>query len=592
MYEDSIVPENWPGGGGFSVTKLSLETLYELHLRCRNWWTTSNQELPLCRYLGCQLRLYQCEDTDYIVKIQTEFPPKSNKLTYASCQPYMMLMSRGKIVVPSRKNERRRKPYKKVFVKPPPQLKTEWYFQVDMYKTALMVIHAAACNLQDMFIKPFNNSTTVTFKSLNTQLIQNREMNKKTNVSWNYKTVGTVNFYFYRLDSATPPTVTSQMKLGDLVPLTQLQTNYVGTSYLHRTQHTEGTFQSFISSWSKYWGNPFNEHNQDEEHKDFIYISQASPESIRNQITTKNLNENDTWDKLAWEHQYTLTKLDEDFYINIQYTPQTDTGQDASVYLLPNTTGHGWEPPTDEDQILSGFPAWISLYGFTDFQIKLKKLTNIDSNSILVIKFTNTRYKLPIVPINNSFILGQSPYEQDILPQDKLKWFPQFQYQTIALNEIVKTGPATPQNTTRKSENIKIFYTFYWKWGGSPPKHINVENPSLQDIYPVPGNQYAPTSLQNPAQAPETVLYSFDFRHGNLTNTAYDRITNNWETQSIITSITEPTTSLNLKKAFQQLQETEKEEQKTQENLQQQLNSIRLKQHNYRQQIISLLTQM
>lgn len=109
MYQDSIVPIHWPGGGGFSVTKISLETLYEDHLRCRNWWTNSNDQLPLCRYTGAVLKLYQCDQTDYVIKIQTQLPPHSGKLTYPSCHPSMMLMSTDKIIIPSKKQNHLKK---------------------------------------------------------------------------------------------------------------------------------------------------------------------------------------------------------------------------------------------------------------------------------------------------------------------------------------------------------------------------------------------------------------------------------------------------------------------------------------------------
>ncbi len=68
MYEESIVPNHWPGGGSFSVTKYTLNALFSLHEKCRNWWTGSNIDLPLCRYKGCSLKFYQCKWTDYVVK--------------------------------------------------------------------------------------------------------------------------------------------------------------------------------------------------------------------------------------------------------------------------------------------------------------------------------------------------------------------------------------------------------------------------------------------------------------------------------------------------------------------------------------------
>ncbi len=67
MYEDSTVPEFLPGGGGFAVMKFTLFNLYDMHEKCENWWTNSNDNLPLCRYLGCRLKMYQSEFVDYVL---------------------------------------------------------------------------------------------------------------------------------------------------------------------------------------------------------------------------------------------------------------------------------------------------------------------------------------------------------------------------------------------------------------------------------------------------------------------------------------------------------------------------------------------
>lgn len=108
MYEDSTVPKHLPGGGGFSVMRFSLESLYTSHLLCRNWWTVSNEDLPLCRYTGCKFRFYQSDNVDYCVRYQISYPMMSNKLTYASCHPSIMLMMKNTIIVPSKKTRPRK----------------------------------------------------------------------------------------------------------------------------------------------------------------------------------------------------------------------------------------------------------------------------------------------------------------------------------------------------------------------------------------------------------------------------------------------------------------------------------------------------
>ncbi len=103
MYEQSIVPQHMPGGGGFSVMKQSLESMYEYHQLCTNWWTNSNENLPLCRYTGTTLYLYYSENIDYAFRYQTDYPMNSGKLTYCSLQPSIMMMMHDTILMPSKR---------------------------------------------------------------------------------------------------------------------------------------------------------------------------------------------------------------------------------------------------------------------------------------------------------------------------------------------------------------------------------------------------------------------------------------------------------------------------------------------------------
>nr|UGV38118.1 MAG: ORF1 [TTV-like mini virus] len=591
MYEESVVPNHWPGGGSFSVTKYTLNALFSLHEKCRNWWTGSNIDLPLCRYKGCSLKFYQCKWTDYVVKIQTELPPNSNKLTYPSCQPAMMLMSSGKLIIPSEQTKKLRKGYKKVFVKPTPQLQNKWYFQVDLFNTPLMTIHASACNLKNYFLKPDRHSNNVTFTVLNTFLVQNRNMGIETTAHWPYKHFGTLSYYFYMYEGSEIPNDTSKIKLGNLIPLTDPRNNKPGFSYnTPNFDEKPKTFKEYTKNWLKFSGNPFNEHNL--QHQEFYMITTKSPEAINTAVQTKNLSETSVWENLDDAATKTaITQLDEPIFYKLQYNPHRDTGQDTQFYLLSNKGGDGWDPPSNDKLILEGYPMWLGLFGFLDFQIKQKILTNIDINQILVIKsnFTQRPHPTPIVPINTSFTLGHSPYEQTCLPPDKTKWYPQVQYQTMELYEILNTGPGTPFLPETYQENIQMFYKFHFLWGGSPPKHVQINDPSHQITYPITGSEHETTSLQSPGTAPESVMYSFDFRHGSLTEKAFQRISQDWGTQPYITSITDSDTRIQLQKTLQELQQKEEQEIKEEEKVYNQLKQLKQCQQSLRQRIMCLL---
>lgn len=593
MYELSITPDHWPGGGCFSVSQYNLDTLFNLHEKCSNWWTQSNVDMPLCRYLGVELKFYQCEYTDYIIKVNNQLPSPSNKLTYPSCHPYMMMMSSHKLIVPSRKNKKRRKPYYKLKIPPPQQLQTKWYFQVDLTKTPLLQIHASATNLNHMFARPQNNSNCITFYSLNTDLIQNRQMSTVENTSWPYKYNGTRGQYLYYYDDENPPKNGNDCKILKLIPLTNIKQNTPGRTIYETNPNPQQTeIENFLNNYQNYWGNIFNEHYREHNLENF-YISYKSPENIKSEKDKIKANSNITWSSLftTTVQDYNLTQLDQPFIVPFQYNPYRDTGQDTKCYLLQNSTGTGWEPPSNPDLILDGFPLWLILWGFQDFQIKLKKYTNIEKNCIIVIKthFTQRPTDFYLVPLGKSFREGKSPYNNECLVQDLNMWYPMVQYQEEEINKIVSCGPGVPYMNDCITENISMFYKFKFKWGGCPPKMINVNNPAHQAQYPIPRNESDTNSLQNPASAPETVLYSFDERHGSLTTRALDRIAKDWTTQSFVTSIADSTTRTKLQETFSQLQTIEEEEFKKEKEILIKLNQLREQQQLLRQRIIHIM---
>lgn len=589
MYEKSLVPEKWPGGGTFSVLQFTLENLFDMHEYCRNWWTTSNAELPLCRYLGVDFRFYQCEFVDYIVKIETDLPPNSNKLTYPSAHPAMQMMSNKKLIIPSRQHHHRKKPYFKVHVNPPPQFKNSWYFTVDMYKHALCQLHISTTNLTNPFQKPDRLSNTVTFWTLNTKSIQNRTFGKDTGQSWPFKSIGTFIYYMYYYATEPLPNNNEHILLDHLIPLANPRDFKPGDSFSDLPPLNKPKREQYYSNWKNYWGNIFHpEITKDISHLGF---SRKSPEAIQNEIKTKpNITKWSELDEAAT--QMTLTPFNEPIFIPHQYNPEKDSGIDTKIYFLSNYEGHGWDPPGIPEIEIDGFPIWLALWGYSDFQKRLKKILNIDTTYIMTIKTNNTQRpnENPLVIINKSFIEGHSPYQNEALPEDITKWYPMYQYQTIEQNKLLQTGPYTPYTPDALSDNVTLMYKFRWKWGGCPPKHITVDDPAHQIQYPIPRNEHQTNSLQNPGQPPETMLYSFDHRHGNITTTAFERITRDWPIKDILSPITESTTKQQVQEAFQQLQMSEETQHKKEEEIKKIIHQLQHEQQCIRQRIACILT--
>nr|UGV38902.1 MAG: ORF1 [TTV-like mini virus] len=590
LYEDSIVPEYQPGGGGFAVMKFTLFNLYDMHEKCENWWTATNEELPLCRYKGCTMRLYQSDTIDWVINFQRNGPFTSNKLSYPSCQPFMLMMNSHKHIIPSRQTKPWKKPYKKIRIKPPDQFENKWYFQKDIGNLTLLTLHAAPCSLLHTFIDTQSESNNISLKHLNTTLLSNRDWgNKKWRTEhWPFKGSGTETTYFYRYSGTQ--TETSKMELKYICPLTDPQFATEGQTYFEMQKINPNY------TWVQYTQNLIKQHRGNIFMKDYfstgdtVYMSKTSP------ITIFKETEDYKNKTLADIQQHTLvfTPLQEPLYTFTRYNPNVDDGRYTKMYLLDNNkTGVGYQAPSDDTHILGGFPLWLNIFGFTDFQQKLHSYINQPVNTLLVILTHATTPKVftPIVLIDQDFIDGKSPYRPHIEPRDSENWYPQLQYQESSINSLGKCGPGIAKMGTRRSEELKIRYSFNFTWGGNPAKMITVDNPLQQTIYPIPRTEHETPSLQSPASSFETLLYTFDQRNHQITQTALERIRKYFETKEPLLSITEQPADPTLQTLQELLQETQTEEE-SEKTLLLKLKQQRQLQLQLQQRIIQLLSNL
>lgn len=169
IYLDSTAPHLIPGGGGFSICNWSLYSLYKENLQLRNWWTKGNDNLPLVRYLGCKITLYRAAELDYLFYYNNSFPMDAKLLTYQSTSPQAMLLNNKTKIMACKKYNRNKKPYKKIFIKPPSQLENRWYFQSKFCQYPLLQTIATACSLDRMYLNSTSISTSLSITSLDTQ---------------------------------------------------------------------------------------------------------------------------------------------------------------------------------------------------------------------------------------------------------------------------------------------------------------------------------------------------------------------------------------------------------------------------------------
>nr|UGV35128.1 MAG: ORF1 [TTV-like mini virus] len=579
MYEDSIVPERLPGGGGFSIKALSLYSLYIENIHGHNIWTFPNTQYPLMRYLGCRLRFYQSRDADYVVTYSNTWPLESSLAMYNTMQPGLHAMQKHKILVPSKQTKPKKKPYIEKFIHPPTQMLNKWYFQRDLAKKPLLLLRTSCMSLDHYYIGTRQTSTNLTIRSLNFAVFQHRNWGQK-NYKYSPTTIGTQQMYLYATKEHTE---INDTLCSRIVMLTDTVNYTPGQSYNDRF-HTDDHEQNKFNLWKNdlHQGNPFlAEYLHGDE---TAWLSSMTPEQYYTGIQQKKKPKD-------IDPHFIFQNIP--LGIEVRYNPYIDRGNTNKTFFLPvKTNQSGWQAPTDSKLTNENLPLWIQQWGFPDFQKKLNIQHRIDTDYILVIETTHTTpIKTPLIPLSYSFWEGKSPYEDGINDIDKDKWYPCFQYQQEANNDICVAGPGTPKIPNGVTVEAKLDYKFYFKWGGDLPPMATNSDPTEQPWYPVPNNFAPPNSLQNPTTAPQTFLYAFDERRGELTKTAAERIKKDWEPKDLSFLPTEP--RFGEKINIQETQEeTTSEEEEEEQNLFNLLQQQRHKQLLLRQRIIRTLKKL
>lgn len=586
LYNDSIVPEHLPGGGGFSIFQFTLQNLYTMHQYVRNWWTTSNSNLPLCRYLKCKLKVYQSEDVDIVIRYQRHFPMTSSQLTYPTMQPSVLMMLKNSIMIPSKKTKQLKRGYKTIYIKPPELLTNKWFFQKDLANMPLFLLQTTAASFDHYYISTSSESNNVTIPVINTNLFQNRNFGK--NDIYHCKQIGDQKIYLWATWEHIDP-LKEKPTAKNLILLANGKSYTAGWDYeefqrFSTVEQTQKNWTYYKQHIHIYSGNPF--------YKQYLNPETGNNLTIYQSVDYEHIlpdNENSKVTELTLVHN--------PFILYTRYNPNTDNGTTNNTYLLNNyRPEHGWDPPANHKLTLSGFPLYIQWWGFADFQKRQHEVPNIDTSQIFV---TQTSTLHPddcpaYVPIGYDFINGKSPYENDVNPLDKDRWYPMLQYQEPAINYLLQCGPGTAKLETKKTVEAKCSYCFYFKFGGNPAPMVELNDPTNQPKYPIPNNFSKTTSLQDPTTPPELFLYNFDQRRSLLTDSAAKRICKDWSTN--ISAFTDGTTTPAAPQVQEQTLQTSEDEttdsEKEEEPLLQQLINQRRKQLKLKRRIKLLLTKM
>nr|UGV38234.1 MAG: ORF1 [TTV-like mini virus] len=558
MYKDSIVPSHEPGGGGWSIFQLSLNNLYQEHTKLMNWWTKSNNDYNLCRYIQCKLKFYRTYDTDYVVQYQTQYPFEVGKFHYPSNHPQRLLMYHKKIVVPSYQTQpHNKRKYIVKTIKPPKEFINKWYFQNTFCRFPLVMISTSACSLDNFFIGPRAESNNVSLLSINTNIFSHKNFRDIEHHIFGY--IPNASYYMYGTRNGNP---TIKPKRSELI--------YLGNT----TKYTEGTpiqaneeFGGSTYPFSK-WGNPFFHRFIGKDQQ--LWISQKQPsEVLKKQSPTTDPQIND------------VTNFTNDILKHCRYNPFRDKGEgNIAKWLNVNLLENGWHTEAGPEFTIQGFPLWIMLWGWEDWTRKNKKLNNLDTEYILVV---HSQYIEPTLPayvfMNLSWAQGQGPYNQpaaEISTYNLFNWQPCWQYQKEAIDDLLMSGPGVCKNNSQISAHME--YNFLFKWGGAPNYIEKVADPCSKTDYALPSKILQGYEIQNPQNDPTREVYSWDFRRGLLTQTAAKRLKRDSDSDCSMFTDGEPDSTLGVpvQKETQTTQK-KKTKKKTKETLQQQL--LKYKQH-------------
>ncbi len=538
LWKESVSPAGEATGGGWSIQQFTLSCLYDQYIKYRNFWTKSNKGLPLSRYTGASIKLFKSPHTDYIVRIIRNPPFSVTRDMFLDTHPQRMMLYKHKYIIPQLTSATRKK-YKKIKIKPPALMSTNWYFTQDICKAPLFNIIASSCSLQQPYIPEDQISNELTLYSLDTTFFQNTCFERYGTHGYSPKQINNQDVYIFKpkLHSDTPP-----KKWSQVIPLTDTNEYFDGNENINSITDFNNV---------KNWGNPFTE---------------------RNAHVDQDLYFTNTWPSATqYEQEHSFTPL-EYIYWQCRYNPEKDNGTGNVVYLKSNNDREHApidQLPEDPELVIRDYPLWLTFWGFMDWIQKKKPVQQVDTGYFFVVK---TKFITPPKPyyifLDRYFV---SPKSSNLTQAERLKWHPMYTMQEEVEHFFGTSGPLAPKINRSQSIQANMSYYFYFKWGGCPAPMQTIIAPEFQDKFPNPYKITETLEIENPKLDKKHHLYFWDERRGELTERCAKRLKKDSETEFSITeqNLLDPPVQALQK---ENVQETTSEEETT--PLQQQLHKL------------------
>nr|AZK35848.1 hypothetical protein ORF1 [Torque teno mini virus 10] len=560
MSETSTVPPHLPARGGWRCKVFTFNALYDAFKHCRNVWTGTNHYLPLVRYMGSKFTLYHSDTQEYVFKHHNHYPIVSTIETYNACQPAMLMMENSTNNIPSKNTKHKRKPYTIVKIRPPAQMQNQWYFTHHIANTPLLLMYSAACSFDNDYISTHSDRTNISIPLLRTGIFSHTNFqNKATNPYWCPKAPKEENVYLYATAPAPETDQSSQVK--NLICLGNT-TQYVG-DFAYADHHKPITkWDEMTKKAHQMSRNPFYNDYLNKEGTYTIFQSTVSWATLVNRQEKGKLQKTE------------YAEIDE-LSDTIRYSPNRDTGENTICYFKPITKEeNSCNPPDDTSIINHGFPLYILLCGYTDVIKRMQNYNSLDTNYCLL--FSRPQTTPPStngVMLNTSFIHGKSPSENQLNILDYKRWYPSLQMQYETINNICASGPGTPKLGLQQTTEAKCQYTFYFNFGGKPPKMSHIDDPGDQHSYPIPNNLTGTSTIDSPTEPIQTFLHKFETKRDIITTNAANSIKKDYETKTSL--FTDGTNSKQEEIYYPQQKTTTDKEKETLQSILQQLQQRR-----------------
>ena len=472
-----------PWGGGMTTTKFTLRILYDEFTRFMNFWTVSNEDLDLCRYVGCKLIFFKHPTVDFIVQINTQPPFLDTSLTAAMIHPGIMMLNKRHILIPSLKTRPSRKHRVVVRVGPPRLFQDKWYPQSDLCDTVLLSIFATACDLQYPFGSPLTDNPCVNFQILGPQY------KKHLSIS-TLKDSENLRHYeenlFNKVELYNTFQTIAQLKDTGMIEKDNEQYGWnkvQNTELLNIEGHNATTSKD---TWYK--GNTYNDKIVTLAEKTRNRFQKATQKALPQYAT---LMPTALYEYHSGIYSSIFLAAGRSYfetpgaYTDVIYNPFTDKGTGNMVWIDYLTKEDTIYTKNKSKCEIFDLPLWAALTGYSEFCSKYTGDSAIQYNARVLVRCPYCEPMLidhsdpnkGFVPYSFNFGEGKMPGGSSKVPiRMRAKWYVNMFHQQEWMEAMVESGPFAYKGDI-KSAVLSVKYRFHWKWGGNPISKQVVRNP-------------------------------------------------------------------------------------------------------------------